>query len=200
MPTITAPFQDISPTRVLLPVTSSEAASLKGHKAKTPILAGSICGGVMGLAWIIGFTYYFIKRARRKKRKAAIRAGLIPPPEPKVSEEPEEKIIIPPDPAVLLGQRQPGEHVYVNGKLVPSRPSMGSRPVSIDARPSVDARPSMGSRPVSIGSHPPSQTLALPGSSMPPAARPNSSDTPPATPITPLTARISEEMIIPRHV
>ncbi|EGO25673.1 hypothetical protein SERLADRAFT_388028, partial [Serpula lacrymans var. lacrymans S7.9] len=48
----------------------SESASLKGHKAKTPIIAGSICGTLLGIAWIIGFTAYFITRRKRKAREA----------------------------------------------------------------------------------------------------------------------------------
>ncbi|KAJ8509071.1 hypothetical protein ONZ45_g8740 [Pleurotus djamor] len=157
---------------------ASEEASLHGQKAKTPIIAGSICGGVMGLAWIIGFTIYFMKRNRRKKRKAAIAAGLIPPPEPKPSEkEFEDGIIIPPDPAVLLGQRQPGERVYVNGKLMRST----SRPT-----------------PNQNGTHSPPHDEAPPRASLSiPRRPPSSSDSPPQTP---LTARISEEMLVPPHV
>ncbi|KAG7446327.1 uncharacterized protein BT62DRAFT_112161 [Guyanagaster necrorhizus] len=93
-------------------VSSSEAASLHGQKAKTPIIAGSICGGLMGLAWIIGFTIYFIKRSKRKKAKRAVEAGLATPKKPKKPKEPEEQIIIPPDPAVLIGIRKPGEHAF----------------------------------------------------------------------------------------
>ncbi|THU95387.1 hypothetical protein K435DRAFT_798179 [Dendrothele bispora CBS 962.96] len=82
-------------------VSSSEAASLHGQKAKTPIIAGSICGGVMGLAWIIGFVIYFRKRIRRKRRdRALLAAGKLPTEKNK---DPEEKIVIPPDPAVLMG-------------------------------------------------------------------------------------------------
>ncbi|KAK7035450.1 hypothetical protein VNI00_011743 [Paramarasmius palmivorus] len=102
-------------------VSSSEAASLHGQKAKTPIIAGSICGAVLGLAWIIGLFIYIRKRYRRKMRKrAALAAGQ--DPEQTVtkhkskSAEPAEKVIIPPDPAVLLGHGRPGEHIYPESK------------------------------------------------------------------------------------
>ncbi|KXN91000.1 5',5'''-P-1,P-4-tetraphosphate phosphorylase 2 [Leucoagaricus sp. SymC.cos] len=86
---------------------SSEIASLGGKPAKTPIIAGSVCGGVLFLAWTIGFSIYFRKRYQRKQLKRAAAAIGMPPPEVK-SRPQMEKIVIPPDPAVLLGQRQPG--------------------------------------------------------------------------------------------
>ncbi|KDR75162.1 hypothetical protein GALMADRAFT_45042, partial [Galerina marginata CBS 339.88] len=89
----------------------SEAASLGGKKAKTPVIAGSICGGVMLLAWIIGFGIYFRKRYNRKQRNRLIAEGKAAPRE-KDLEAPKEKVIIPPDPAVLLGQRKPGEMAF----------------------------------------------------------------------------------------
>ena len=45
----------------------------------------------------------------RKKFKAKVAAGLAKPKEKK---EPKEKVIIPPDPAVILGQRSPGECAF----------------------------------------------------------------------------------------
>ncbi|KAF9529231.1 hypothetical protein CPB83DRAFT_812532 [Crepidotus variabilis] len=92
-------------------ISSSEAASLKGKRALTPILAGSICGGIMLLAWIIGFSVYFRKRYNRKKRNRLIAQGKAQPRE-KDLKMLQEKVVIPPDPAVLLGQRQPGEMVF----------------------------------------------------------------------------------------
>ncbi|KAF8894085.1 hypothetical protein BD779DRAFT_1669574 [Infundibulicybe gibba] len=111
-------------------VGSSEAASLKGQKAKTPIIAGSICGGVMGLAWIIGFAIYFTKRYRRKKLNRLVAAGKVPP-ETKEKKLPQEKIIIPPDPAILLGQRLPGEKAF----SPEPRSSSGDGKASRDHRP-----------------------------------------------------------------
>lgn len=77
----------------------------------TPILAGSICGGILFLAWAIGFTVYFRKRYNRKKRNRLIAEGKATPRE-KDLEVPKEKIVIPPDPAVLLGRAKPGENVF----------------------------------------------------------------------------------------
>lgn len=101
----------IPSTRVNLAVSSSEAASLGGKKAKTPIIAGSICGSLLLIAWIIGFAVYFKKRYRRKERNRLIAAGEMAPREKDVR-PPAEKVVIPPDPAVLLGQRRPGEHAF----------------------------------------------------------------------------------------
>lgn len=80
-------------------------------KAKTPIIAGSICGGVLLLAWVIGFIIYFRKRSNRKKRNRLIAEGKATP-RAKDLEAVKEKIVIPPDPAVLLGQAQPGQQLF----------------------------------------------------------------------------------------
>jgi len=93
--------------------TSSEAASLKGHLAKTPIIAGTICGFFLVLGWTLSLISCLVRQRREKIREKKVAAGLksprpvIPPP---------EKYIIPPDPAVVLGQRQPGERVVVEEK------------------------------------------------------------------------------------
>lgn len=60
-----------------------------------------------------GFTIYFVKRYKRKKLKRRIEAGKA---EPRTVPPPKEKIVIPPDPAVLLGHRMPGERVVVDEK------------------------------------------------------------------------------------
>jgi len=101
---------------------SSEEASLNGHKAKTPVIAGSVCGGLLGIAWIVGFTIYFIKRWKRKKRKAEEAAGVVPAKK-KEPGKPGEKIIVPPDPAILLGHRRPGENAFLDDTRSPNRPS-----------------------------------------------------------------------------
>jgi len=93
--------------------TSAEAASLHGHKAKTPMLAGAIIGSIMGAAYAIGFTIYFVKRCKRKRLHRRIEEGKA---EPKVEPEPKERIVIPPDPAVLLGHNRPGDVVIVDEK------------------------------------------------------------------------------------
>ncbi|KAJ7597549.1 hypothetical protein C8J56DRAFT_920347 [Mycena floridula] len=131
-----------------LAVSSSEAASLHGKKAKTPIIAGVVCGTVMGLAWIIGFAIYFTKRYQRKKRKRLAEA------EGKASEEaakkaksdrPEEKIIIPPDPAVLSGAHQPGERIIIEKRKSHSRNPSESR--KIHSRHPSESRKSLSRNP-----------------------------------------------------
>jgi hypothetical protein len=77
----------------------------------TPIIAGSICGGLLFISWTIGFLVYFRKRANRKKRKRLIAEGKAQPRE-KDLKVLQEKVVIPPDPAVLLGQRKGGEMVF----------------------------------------------------------------------------------------
>lgn len=75
--------------------------------AKTPIIAGSVCGGVLLLAWTVGFSIYFRKRYKRKQLERAAAAIGMPPPEIK-SRPPVEEVVIPPDPAVLLGHHKAG--------------------------------------------------------------------------------------------
>lgn len=108
-------------------VSASEAISLKGfvdliipshisshffprHRAKTPIIAGSICGFFLILGWTVALISCLVRRRKEKIRDKKVAAGL-KAPRPVV--QPPEKYIIPPDPAVVLGQRQPGEHVVV---------------------------------------------------------------------------------------
>ncbi|KAJ6500061.1 hypothetical protein C8R47DRAFT_1110283 [Mycena vitilis] len=104
---------DPSATFDVFAQSSSEAASLHGRKAKTPMLAGIIIGTIMGVAYIIGFTFYFVKRCKRKRLKRRIEAGQA---EPEVEPEPKERIVIPPDPAVLLGHHRAGDVVVVDEK------------------------------------------------------------------------------------
>jgi len=112
----------------------SESASLMGHKAKTPIIAGSICGGLMGLAWIIGFSIYFYKRWRKKKLR---RIGAVPQGE--VLKKPEEKFIIPPDPAIVLGHRAPGENAFLDGTSRQNSSRKFTRSKSQNSTPLLDA-------------------------------------------------------------
>lgn len=84
--------------RVARAESSSEAASLNGHKALTPIIAGSVCGGVLAIAWIVGLIWYLLKRRKPK--------DFDPPKETNET----ERYIIPPDPAILQGDKQPHEH------------------------------------------------------------------------------------------
>lgn len=76
---------------------SSEAASLNGHKALTPMIAGSVCGGVLVIAWTIGLVLYLLKRRKSKERNPKERNEV-------------EQYIIPPDPAILQEDRNLNEH------------------------------------------------------------------------------------------
>ncbi|KAJ7683252.1 hypothetical protein B0H17DRAFT_1074521 [Mycena rosella] len=84
-----------------------------GPKPKTPMIAGSVVGGIMAIAYIIGFTIYFVKRCKRKQLNRRIAAGEA---EPKDQPPPKERILIPPDPAVLLGHNRPGDVIVVDEK------------------------------------------------------------------------------------
>jgi len=75
------------------------------HKAKTPIIAGSVSGACVLLAWTVGFIIFFVRRRRQRLR--AKEAGYKshrdiidcePVPNPTT-------FIIPPDPA-LVGPRE----------------------------------------------------------------------------------------------
>lgn len=61
----------------------------------------------------MGLISYLVRRRKKKARAKKVAAGL-KPPKPEV--QPPEKYISPPDPAVVLGMRQPGEHVIVEPK------------------------------------------------------------------------------------
>lgn len=108
-------YQSATPVRrddsAAAAASSSEAASLGGQPAKTPIIAGSVCGGVLFIAWVVGFAIYFRKRQKRKERKRLAEVGLAEPPPEKIapSRKESERVVIPPDPAVLLGYAKPGE-------------------------------------------------------------------------------------------
>lgn len=124
MPTVTV--SPVSP--VVLGETSkqSEQASLHGyahplllpshclttshrHRALTPMISGVVSGGTIGILWIVGLLIYIYRRYRGHQQVRA--AGLrnhrelaIPPPKP-------EAYILPPDPAIIMGFRVPGERV-----------------------------------------------------------------------------------------
>ncbi|KLO14626.1 hypothetical protein SCHPADRAFT_903159 [Schizopora paradoxa] len=101
--------EPVTPAFVARAESSSEAAALpNGEKALTPIIAGSISGSIIGVAWIVAVVYALVKRHRRKKRyKKAGRPDL-------AHEQPRpDAFIVPPDPAVVMGERTPGERVYV---------------------------------------------------------------------------------------
>ena len=83
------------------------------QQAKTPIIAGSICAILLVIGWSVALISYLVRRRKKRTRAKKVAAGMKPP---KPVPQPPEKYIIPPDPAVVLGQRQPGEHVVVESK------------------------------------------------------------------------------------
>lgn len=62
----------------------------------------------MFIAWTIALSIYFRKRRRRRERRRLVAIGKATPKETDL-DIPPENVIIPPDPAVLLGQCEPGE-------------------------------------------------------------------------------------------
>ncbi|KAG6920266.1 hypothetical protein DXG01_005035 [Tephrocybe rancida] len=115
MPAVENPPWQPTPTYPIFQAASASSSAVgPRQKLKTPLIAGSVCGGVMGLAWIIGFTIYFRKRYRRKMLKRKIAEGKAVQ-KAKPSKIPEERIIVPPDPAILLGHRLPGENAFREG-------------------------------------------------------------------------------------
>ncbi|KAI0341896.1 hypothetical protein BDW22DRAFT_1357982 [Trametopsis cervina] len=105
----------VTPSTAVQFASESEQASLHGQRALTPILAGSISGGLVGVAWIVGFIIYFYKRHRREKRARALgfrsHREMLDPPKKK------EAFIIPPDPAIVEGDVEPGAKIYDDPKL-----------------------------------------------------------------------------------
>jgi len=93
-------------------VTSNNVDTNSQGKTKTPMIAGSVCGGVIAIVWIMGFSLYFFNRYKRRNTKLAsqLEAGN-PNAGEKVSgnSPPDERVVVPPDPAVFLGYPLPGE-------------------------------------------------------------------------------------------
>ncbi|EIN11913.1 hypothetical protein PUNSTDRAFT_50736 [Punctularia strigosozonata HHB-11173 SS5] len=113
-----SPSPSFSPTLSLQDdhaVSSSEAAALHGHKAKTPMIAGIISGGAVALGWAVAFVLFLYKRQKRRKR--ARREGLKSHRDLEVKglPHPEMKYIIPPDPAIVGGMRAPGDSAAGTG-------------------------------------------------------------------------------------
>ena len=74
------------------------------------MISGTISGGLVGVAWIIGFIIYFYKRNRRERRARALgyrgHREMLDPPKKR------EAFIIPPDPAIVESGLIPGERIY----------------------------------------------------------------------------------------
>jgi cell division septation protein DedD len=77
------------------------------------MIAGSVCAVLLIIGWSVALISYIVHRRKKTIRAKKVAAG-VKPPKPKPP--PPEMYIIPPDPAVVLGQRQPGERVVVESK------------------------------------------------------------------------------------
>ncbi|QRW23881.1 hypothetical protein RhiXN_10205 [Rhizoctonia solani] len=58
-------YLDVDYVQVLQSSASEASESNPGGKAKTPIIAGTVCGVVIGLAWIIAAVWWFMRRRKR---------------------------------------------------------------------------------------------------------------------------------------
>ena len=82
------------------------------HRAKTPIVSAIVSSAGVLAIWavaLVGFLWKQYKKRIRAKRRA--RRGL--PPKVKKPKKPMPTFIVPPDPAVITGQREPGERAIV---------------------------------------------------------------------------------------
>ncbi|CAE6437706.1 unnamed protein product [Rhizoctonia solani] len=60
-------YLDVDYIQILQSSATNEASqSNPGGHAKTPIIAGTVCGVVIGLAWIIAAVWWFMKRRKRR--------------------------------------------------------------------------------------------------------------------------------------
>ncbi|KAI9463613.1 hypothetical protein BJY52DRAFT_924602 [Lactarius psammicola] len=87
---------------------AQESEILHGHRAKTPIVSAIVSSAGVIAIWalaLVGFLWKQYKKRIRAKRRAA--KGL--PPKVKKPKKPLPTFILPPDPAVITGQREPGE-------------------------------------------------------------------------------------------
>ena len=78
------------------------------HPAKTPIISAIASSAAVLIIWtivLLGWLWKQYKKRVRAKRRAA--RGL--PPKVKKPKKPLPTFILPPDPAVITGQREPGE-------------------------------------------------------------------------------------------
>ncbi|KAH9083496.1 hypothetical protein EDB83DRAFT_2511817 [Lactarius deliciosus] len=91
---------------------AQESEILHGHRAKTPIVSAIVSSAGVLIIWaiaLLGFLWKQYKKRIRAKRRAA--RGL--PPKVKQPKKPLPTFIVPPDPAVITGQREPGERAIV---------------------------------------------------------------------------------------
>lgn len=81
------------------------------QKALTPIIAGTISGTCIGVAWLIALIVILLKRYRRKKYYKEVGK-----PDKDAELNDKGEFIVPPDPAILEGSHMPGERVIIEKK------------------------------------------------------------------------------------
>jgi len=90
------------------PLSASKPKKKNRHRAKPPTLSAIVSSAAVLLIWalvFVGWLWRQYKKRVRAKRRAA--RGL--PPKVKKPKKPLPTFILPPDPAVITGQREPGE-------------------------------------------------------------------------------------------
>ncbi|KAL5507361.1 hypothetical protein ACEPAH_6817 [Sanghuangporus vaninii] len=94
---------------------SVKASALpNGQRALTPIIAGTVSGTCIAVAWLVALVHLSIKHYRRRKRYKKLGVGAASIKSVKEQEERRRKeYIVPPDPAVLEGSHYPGERVVL---------------------------------------------------------------------------------------
>ncbi|OCB89342.1 hypothetical protein A7U60_g3432 [Sanghuangporus baumii] len=116
-----------------------------GQRALTPIIAGTISGTCIAVAWLVALVHLTVKHYRRRKRYKKLGAGAASIKSAKEQEERRRKeYIVPPDPAVLEGSHYPGERVVLEkhsrwwkgkGKRRPRRRASSSGNVEFSSGP-----------------------------------------------------------------
>ncbi|KAI0062889.1 hypothetical protein BV25DRAFT_1899608 [Artomyces pyxidatus] len=86
----------------------SEWDNLHGRRAKTPWVSAAVSMTCVGIMWLIIFVMWVFKSRQRRRDKRRIRQGR----KPKHTQPVVPNYIVPPDPAILLGQRKPGDCAF----------------------------------------------------------------------------------------
>jgi hypothetical protein len=94
----------------------------------------------------LSLAVYLMRRHRHRRLKARIATGAIPPPEATRAVEP---VVIPPDPAVVLGLRQPGERISPNDRS-PSNGPTSTSPLERASFASIPPLPASAAKEVII--------------------------------------------------
>ncbi|KAL5485350.1 hypothetical protein ACEPAI_7992 [Sanghuangporus weigelae] len=120
-----------------------------GQRALTPIIAGTVSGTCIAIAWLVALVHLVVKHYKRRKRYKKLGVGAASIKSAKEQEERRRKeYIVPPDPAVLEGSHYPGERVVLEkhskwwkgkgkGKRRPGRRPSSSGNVEFSSEPTL---------------------------------------------------------------